>query len=247
MENTDKKIERAIKNIVKREGFSNLSIEQICTESEIELSEFYNSYKDLDDALDKFVRLYDYWLVDLIKVNKKSLDIHQEFFKEFIDNIDSDKIMQAILLWSQNRFARRTLAHQILNAWHQADIFRTPAGYPNVDHKILFYILIGGIYFVNSQKELNHFLYSKIGKDSLIEVITWILDNLNFSSNKMSNKAEIRMKIKIAKKMLQANIDIKTISEVTGISESQFIPVSKNIKESSAINMRKRGRPPKKK
>jgi AcrR family transcriptional regulator len=244
-ESLEIKIQRAITGIVEKKGFSNVSVEQICNEAKIEPSEFNSRYRDLEDALDKFVRLYDYWLADLVKTNKKTLGIRHEFFKKLIDGIDSDRIMREILLWNRNYLAQRTITNQILKACRPADILKPAAGNPDIDLNILFSILIGGIYFINQQKEFNTYLYSGKGKDSVLEVIIWIVDNLDTPANKKDNRSENKIKIEIARKMLRANIDIKTIREVTGLTDSRFLQGCADMAESPVPVKRKRGRPPK--
>ena len=78
-----------------------------------------------------------------------------------------------------------------------------------------------------------------------MEVITWIVDNLDILANKKDNGSENTIKIEIARKMLRANIDIKTIREVTGFTDSRFLQGCADMAESPVPVKRKRGRPPK--
>lgn len=62
----------AATHLIETEGFSNLTVTGIMRQAEIEPVQFYNRYDDLNKFIDEYVKKYDYWFSDIVKLQKQS-------------------------------------------------------------------------------------------------------------------------------------------------------------------------------
>lgn len=95
-------------------GFSHLTTTGIMQKAEIEPVQFYRRYKDLDAFIDEYVKKFDYWFSDVVKVpasGENNQTYYEDILCNLFDSLWDNKIMQELLRWeiaTDNETSRRT-------------------------------------------------------------------------------------------------------------------------------------------
>lgn len=66
----EKSIKQAAETIILKKGFSEMTVLDIIKHAKIEPITFYTRYRNLEEFYDSFVREYDYWLNDMLKMSQ---------------------------------------------------------------------------------------------------------------------------------------------------------------------------------
>lgn len=229
---TDQEIENAImlatKQIIEEKGISKLSLRGVARKAGIEVSVFYNRYKDLTELLEKFTERYDYWYDDIITSFDKVDPVNypqysKDLFVSLVDAFKNNASMQQLILWelmednhitSHTNKMREQFTEHILVAFEQ--YFKDNG--INVNLRAISGIIIAAIYFHIIHKGQVTFcgidFSTKEGLNLLKDAIRNILDGI-YNLNKPAMEAW-----HIAIKMKEKGIDDKVIFECTNVSLS---------------------------
>lgn len=113
-EDVEKSIWEAATTLIQKDGFSCLTATGIMQEAEIEPVQFYRRYKDLDAFIDEYVKKFDYWFSDVIKVadlGKNGQEYYENILCNLFNSLWDNKIMQELLRWeiaTDNEISHRT-------------------------------------------------------------------------------------------------------------------------------------------
>lgn len=225
----------AANTIIAKVGFTGLTVTQLLKEAKADPPVFYNRYKDINDFIDKFVRTYDYWLNDSVSLNEKDLTPTknaQVILRKQIDSLLENTCMQKLLAWELNEdniITRRTSQNRDNNSGHLIEYFEENFKKCEVNFNVGIAILTGGIYYLIIHRKMATF--NKINFDSP-EGINLLKDNLSIMIDKIYgdyNKSQTstigieQNTIDIAKKLLNLDVDIKTIQQATELSEEVIL------------------------
>lgn len=101
----EKSIKQAAETIILKKGFSEMTVLDIIKHAKIEPITFYTRYRNLEEFYDSFVREYDYWLNDMLKMSQDKASTQEgyvEIFKNLTDSLKEDSIMLELLRWEVN-------------------------------------------------------------------------------------------------------------------------------------------------
>ena len=227
-EEIEQSIMDAAVDLIENKGFIKLAVTAICKKAKIEPVTFYNRYKDLSAFMDEFVKRYDYWFSDIVKIcslekdEKKYLALMQSLFKSLKDN----KCMQQLLRWELSELNETTVRTACLREVHTLPLvkeYKELFSDSQIDIAAISSLIIGGIYYI--------ILHSNLSPFSAIDINTEegekkIFSALEYLSKKIFSELSISSELKeIIKKMKQNNISIEVIANCTGTP----IEVIKNI------------------
>lgn len=222
---TQEEIEKTIMNtataIIKEKGFLGLTVTGITHNSEIEPVQFYNRYSNLENFIDEYVKMYDYWFSDVIK--SQNLDGGEmERYRSIIDNLfhslRENKIMQELLkleLSTNNETTRRTSNLRELHTLPLSQKYSKIFSETDVDIVAISALMIGGIYYLVLHNELSPFsgIQLNIEKDRIrVSNAISFLCNMLFQNLTPTN-------FEIISKMREDGIATEKISYYTGVSE----------------------------
>lgn len=226
---------KAANTIIAKVGFTGLTVTQLLKEAKADPPVFYNRYKDINDFIDKFVRTYDYWLNDSVSLNEKDLTPTQNaqvILGKLIDSLLENTCMQKLLAWELNEdniITRRTSQNRDNNSGHLIEYFEENFKNCEVNFNAGVAILTGGIYYLIIHRKMATF--NKVNFDSP-EGINLLKKNLSIMIDKIYsdyNKSQTstidieQNTVNIAKKLLNLNVDIKTIQQATKLSEEVIL------------------------
>lgn len=160
LENT---IETSAIKVIADVGFSGLTVAKLLKETKAEPPVFYNRYKDISDFIDKFVRMYDYWLNDSIKIDFKegnALKNIENIIINLVDLIDGNVCMQKLIAWELNEsnfITRRTAQNRDTNSYALIKYFEDEFKDCDINFNAALGIIIGGIYYLIIHKNLSTF------------------------------------------------------------------------------------------
>ncbi|MDH6310937.1 AcrR family transcriptional regulator [Dysgonomonas sp. PFB1-18] len=148
-------IENKSKEIIIREGFENITLNQLQKELNIDPIVFYERYDNLEKLLDLLIRKYDYWIADIFHQKYKEDDIFNsicEVFDEIINMLNSDRFILEIALWnihSRHYLAKRAGASWSINSMAYIDkinkIINKSCGF---DFSSVFNMLLSGLFYL---------------------------------------------------------------------------------------------------
>ena len=177
---------KAVENQIIKKGINNLTIIGIAQEAKIEPPVIYNRFKNLNDILEKYIRKYDYWLNDIIKiVDKKSdpKDCLKKIFTKLIEELYKNEVMQKILLWElsdTNPIANRSSTNRELYSGTLFRYFNETLEKADIEPEPFFAIIIGGIYYSILHRKVSTFckidFNTDNGKEILIDTIDKIIE-----------------------------------------------------------------------
>lgn len=226
---------KAANTIISKVGFTGLTVTQLLKEAKADPPVFYNRYKDINDFIDKFVRTYDYWLNDSVSLNEKDLTPTknaQVILGKLIDSLLENTCMQKLLAWELNEdniIARRTSQNRDNNSGHLIEYFEEKLKNCEVNFNVGIAILTGGIYYLIIHRKMATF--NKVNFDSpeginlLKKTIHIMIDKIygDYNKSQTSTAGVEQNTINIAKKLLNLNVDIKTIQQATELSEEVIL------------------------
>lgn len=222
--------------IVGQFGFSGLTVTGLCQQAKIEPPVFYNRYKDIDDFIDIYVRNYDYWLRDTVKVN---LDFHSaspvenltNLMNDLIDSLVSNIPMQKLIAWEINEInhiTKRTAQGRDLTATQIIEYFINAFKYCNIRYDYSVSLIIGGLYYLIIHRNLGTFNFIDFKKKESIDglkhtlrlIIEKIFDDYNPSVKGDNLGSKNDEMINVAKELIANNVDYEIIKNATKLNEA---------------------------
>lgn len=226
----------AVKSVIENDGFSKTTLAAISQKANIMPNVFYNRYNSLEELFNEYVKRYDYWLADItntIDINKIDdyADLFQKILYGLIESLYSNRSMQQLLIWElaeENEITLRSARLREANAAELVNRFDEvyKLGNKKIDIRVVSALFISGIYYLILHKNRSTFcnidFSKKEGKQLLLDNIEE-LTKLIFGDNQ---KNEV---LRIAYNMKVKGMDIETIMDVTGLTESEVQTLSINI------------------
>ncbi len=216
-EDVEKSIWEAATTLIEKGGFSHLTTTGIMQKAEIEPVQFYRRYKDLDAFIDEYVKTFDYWFSDVVKVpvsGENNQTYYEDILCNLFDSLWGNKIMQELLRWeiaTDNETSRRTAQlrefHTLPLCKKFADLFSDS----DTDIVAVSALLVGGIYYM-----ILHSAFSgmDLGREQDRERLQKAIKHL---SSLLFQDCVQPSAIKIAEAMKKDSVPLEKISEYTGI------------------------------
>ncbi len=208
----EKSINKAAKDIILKKGFSRMTVLDIIKRAKIEPITFYTRYKNLDEFYDDFVREYDYWFNDMLKISQDKLytqDGYLEIFKTLFDVLKDDSIMLELLRWEVNEanaVTKRSAMNREVQTLPMATIYNTMVKDNGIDFVAISSILIAGVYYLNLHRKCSPFCgidaSTEEGRNRLMDAIKGLSDKL-FSDRDAVEKRHHDKIASIAERMRQ--------------------------------------------
>ena len=156
-------LKNAALKVISEVGFSGLSVAKLLKEAKADPPVFYNRYSDISDFIDKFVRMYDYWLNDSISIDFKkgnAVKNIEDIVINLIDLLSENDCMQKLLAWEltdDNPITKRTSQNRDNNSTSLINYFEEEFKDCEVNFNILLGVIIGGIYYLIIHRKLATF------------------------------------------------------------------------------------------
>lgn len=215
-------IMNAAVNLIENKGFLKLAVTAICKEARIEPVTFYNRYQDLDEFMDEFVKRYDYWFSDIVKmcsVKKDKKEKYLALMRSLLKSLKENKSMQQLLRWElseQNETTVRTASLREVHTLPLVKEYRSLFSDTSVDIAAVSSLIVGGIYYIILHGNLSQFSDIDINTD---EGEKRIYDAIGYLTERIFSELAIsRELMDVIQKMKQNNLSLEIISDCTGVS-----------------------------
>jgi AcrR family transcriptional regulator len=221
----DGNIDVAMKKMVEKKGFINLTLSAIAQQAKIDPPVIYNKYKNLNSLLEGFTKGYDHWLNAIIdkQVENFHAGKHEAFlsglFREMAQELYNDRIMQQLLVWEvaeNNNITERSAKIRESNVYLFSGFYDMYFKGADVDFNVYTSILIAGIYYLVLHKDVSTFcsvdFSTEEGKERLLKTIKKLCAML------FSEQQPDKQRLEIAWKLKEKGVDINIIAECTGLT-----------------------------
>lgn len=208
----ERSINKAAKDIILKKGFSRMTVLDIIKRAKIEPITFYKRYKNQEEFHDCFVREYDYWFNDMLKISPDKLytqDGYVEIFRKLFDVLKDDSIMLELLRWEVNEtnaITKRSAMNREIQTLPLATIYGIMAKDNGIDFVAISSILIAGVYYLNLHRKCSPFCgidaSTEEGRNRLMNAIKGLSDKL-FSDRDDAEKRHHDRIASIAERMRQ--------------------------------------------
>lgn len=219
-EDVEKSIWEAATTLIQKDGFSCLTATGIMQEAEIEPVQFYRRYKDLDAFIDEYVKKFDYWFSDVIKVadlGKNGQEYYENILCNLFNSLWDNKIMQELLRWeiaTDNEISHRTAQLRELHTLPLCKKFANLFSDSDTDIVAISALIVGGVYYMTLHDRLSEFSGINLGKEPDKERILKAIKHLSSLLFHDQSKSSV---VSIAIAMKRDSVSSEKISEYTGI------------------------------
>ncbi len=221
----------ALEKLIVKKGIHNLTIVELAQEAQIEPMIFYNRFENLNDVIEKYVRRYDYWLKDTIKINTKAEPKSEvkKIITNLICELYKNEIMQKILLWELNNNSeinRQMASTREMQSEPLYKYFNEHLKNARVGLHPIATILIAGVYYLVLHRKISTFglinFDSEEGKQILIDTVEEIIERtLVLNDTTVSFKTPQTM-TEAAKNMLDLGVETRIIELSTGLTSKEI-------------------------
>ncbi len=206
-------IKKAAKTIIMKKGFSGMTVLDIIKHAKIEPITFYTRYRNLEEFYDSFVREYDYWFSNMLKVSKGKVynkDKYVEIFRNLFDCLKDDSIMLELLRWEvndTNAVTKRSAMNREIQTLPLTEVYGNQFKDSDIDFVAISALMIAGIYYLNLHRNCSPFcdidISTEEGRRRLMNAVKSLSDKL-FSEKDAAAETSHRHKIAtIAERMRQ--------------------------------------------
>jgi len=210
-------INNAALELIKENGFHNITVTSIMQKAEIEPIVFYNRYEDLNAFIDEFVKKYDYWFSEVI--NKIEFNNPQKQYisilATLLESLQGNKGMQQLLRWEIASYNDTTIRTAGLREFHTlplVDKYKKIFENSQVEIDAVSAVVIGGIYYLVLHSDLSEFagidINSKDGKEKIQRALEF-LGRMFFDDTELNPKL-----LKIARNMKSKGYHSQEIAEI---------------------------------
>lgn len=210
-------INNAALELIKENGFHNITVTSIMQKAEIEPIVFYNRYEDLNAFIDEFVKKYDYWFSEVI--NKIEFNNPQKQYisilATLLESLQGNKGMQQLLRWEIASYNDTTIRTARLREFHTlplVDKYKKIFENSQVEIDAVSALVIGGIYYLVLHSDLSEFagidINSKDGKEKIQRALEY-LGRMFFDDTELNPKL-----LKIARNMKSKGYHSQEIAEI---------------------------------
>lgn len=219
-EDVEKSILGAATALIQKDGFSHLTTTGIMQKAEIEPVQFYRRYKDLDAFIDEYVKTFDYWFSDVVKVpvsGENNQTYYEDILCNLFDSLWDNKIMQELLRWeiaTDNETSRRTAQLREFHTLPLCKKFTDLFSDSDTDIVAVSALLVGGIYYMILHHRVSAFSGMDLSREQDRERLQKAIKHL---SSLLFQDCVQPSAIKIAEAMKKDSVPLEKISEYTGI------------------------------
>lgn len=207
-------INKAAKDLILKKGFVGVTVLDIIKKAKIEPITFYNRYKNLEEFYDNFVREFDYWFNDTLRIPSELLETEEEYVEilnKLVDGMTDDSVMMELLRWEiceTNAVTRRTAMNREFHTLPLIKPYEIQFRNSGVDIKAVTTLLIAGIYYLNLHRRCSPFCEIDVNKEEGRETIkTTIKSLINLLYQHRENKIRYEYKLKtISERMKKKGI-----------------------------------------
>lgn len=181
-------IKKAAENVILKKGFSGMTVLDIIKQARIEPITFYTRYRNLEEFYDGFVRDYDYWLGDMLKMTKDKVynkDRYVEIFRNLFECLKEDSIMLELLRWEVNDaniVTKRSAMNREIQTLPLTEIYGNQFKDSNIDFVAISALMIAGIYYLNLHRKCSPFCGIDVatdeGRHRLMKAVETFADKL---------------------------------------------------------------------
>lgn len=156
-------IKKAAEKIILKKGFSGMTVLDIIKQAKIEPITFYTRYRNLEEFYDCFVREYDYWFSDMLKMSKDKVYNQQryvEIFRSLFDCLKDESIMLELLRWEvndANEVTKRSAMNREIQTLPLTSVYGDQFKDSDTDFVAISALLIAGIYYLNLHRKCSPF------------------------------------------------------------------------------------------
>jgi len=217
----------AANKIIKKYGFTGLTMSRLMREAKAENAVFYNRYKDMNDFLDKFVRNYDYWLNDSIHLDDEAhpLENAKNIMVGLIDSLLENTTMQKLIAWEMNEknfITQRAAQNRDNNSRLLIEYFGKTFANSKVSFNVGTAVMLGGIYYLIIHRELGTFndidYSTPEGIARLKHDIPLMVEQL-YKDHQNDGAENNSKEIEIARRLIKNNVEREIIKDSTGLTD----------------------------
>lgn len=161
--NIEEAINKAAKELILKKGFAGVTVLDIIKKARIEPITFYNRYKNQEEFYDNFVRQFDYWFNDTLKIPAELLETEEGYVQiihKLIDATADDSVMMELLRWEiceTNAVTRRTAMNREFHTLPLIKPYEIQFRNSGIDITAFTTLLIAGIYYLNLHRRCSPF------------------------------------------------------------------------------------------
>ena len=222
----------AVGSVLKKHGFAKLGINLVAEEAKVDKNVIYRNFEDFDKLLETYVEKQDFWYMALKEHGSEKIEDCRAFMKYILTDqfnaVFSNKEFQQLLLWelgdkedftTNMALKREILAEGLFNQ------YRPLLNDYGINFNFIVAIMISSIYYLILHKDKTTFcetdLTKKKEREEFVKTIAWVTD-LIFDKIEAKNETE-----RIAINALKENIDVETISQITGLTVEKIKTLKK--------------------
>lgn len=189
----EQSIKKAAKSIILKKGFSRMTVLDIIKRAKIEPITFYTRYRNIEEFYDCFVREYDYWFNDMLKISQDKAYTREryiEIFKNLFECLKEDSIMLELLRWEVNEantVTKRSAMSREIQTLPLTTIYGNQFKDNDVDFVAISALLIAGIYYLNLHRKCSPFcgidVSTEEGRSRLMNAIEALSNKLFLERN----------------------------------------------------------------
>lgn len=156
-------IAKAAKDLILKKGFVGVTVLDIIKKAKIEPITFYNRYKNQEEFYDNFVRQFDYWFNDTLKIPAELYETEEGYVQiihKLIDATADDSVMMELLRWEicdTNAVTRRTAMNREFHTLPLIKPYDEQFRSSGIDITAFTTLLIAGIYYLNLHRRCSPF------------------------------------------------------------------------------------------
>lgn len=165
-------INKAAKNIILKKGFSGVTVLDIIKNAKIEPVTFYTRYRNLEEFYDCFVREYDYWFSDMLRMSQDKeydKDRYIEIFRNLFECLKDDSIMLELLRWEvndANAVTKRSAMNREVQTLPLTEVYGNQFRDGGIDFVAISALMIAGIYYLNLHRDCSPFCGIDVGTEA---------------------------------------------------------------------------------
>lgn len=232
-EEIDKDITTALKKIVGKVGFSNITLKAIAQESSVEPPVFYNKFGDLSGLLEVFVKKYEFWLNEIVDkhIGEFHKGNHEKFLSLLLKGIAKelfkDRVMQQLLIWEVldiNQITEKSAVIREANTRMFSKFYEEYFKDADINFNVFVSMLISGIYYLILHKDTSTFCTIDYNSPEAKEQLYKTIDKL--CAMLFAELEPKKKEIEIAQKLKAKGVDNVIIAESTGLTIEQINTLS---------------------
>lgn len=213
-------INKAAKDLILKKGFVGVTVLDIIKKAKIEPITFYNRYKNQEEFYDNFVREFDYWFNDTLRIPSELLETEEgyvEILNKLVDGMADDSVMMELLRWEiceTNAVTRRTAMNREFHTLPLIKPYEIQFRNSGVDIKAVTTLLIAGVYYLNLHRRCSPFCEIDVNKEEGRNIIKNTIKRLlRILYQYRENKIRYEHKLKtIAERMRERGVKEEDIS-----------------------------------